>query len=106
MTKPEERECYYRLAKDAAGKGEIVEFGAWLGASTSAIAAGIRDSGIKQRAHVYDQFVSKPGHIAKVKEFYAQEGIDRAPVGPSLEVFKDNLGALYEYVTPHQQKIE
>jgi hypothetical protein len=106
MTSEAERTCYYRLARECAPKGEIVELGAWLGASTAFIAAGIRDSGIGRKAHVYDQFISKPGHIEKVRAFYDKRGIDRAPVGPSLEAFKDNLGPLLSYVEPHQGKIE
>jgi hypothetical protein len=106
MTSEAERACYYRLARECAPKGEIVELGAWLGASTAFIAAGIRDSGIGRKAHVYDQFISKPGHIEKVRAFYDKRGIDRAPVGPSLEAFKDNLGPLLSYVEPHQGKIE
>src|SRR5687767_3336658 len=81
MTTDAERECYYRLTKEAAPKGAIVELGAWLGASTAYIAAGMRDS-TGGKVHVYDQFVSKPGHIGKVKAFYAKENIDKAPVGP------------------------
>jgi hypothetical protein len=77
-----------------------------MGASTAFIAAGIRDSGIGRKAHVYDQFISKPGHIEKVRAFYDKRGIDRVPVGPSLEAFKDNLGPLLSYVEPHQGKIE
>jgi hypothetical protein len=106
MTTDAERECYYRLAKEAAGKGAIVEFGAWLGASTAYIAAGIRDSGVDTKALVYDKFESKPGHIAKVKAFYDKRGIDAAPVGPSLQAFRDNLGPLARFVTPHQCQIE
>jgi hypothetical protein len=106
MTTDAERECYYRLAKDAAGKGAIVEFGAWMGASTAYIAAGIRDSGVKQPVWVYDHFLSKPGHIGKVEAFYAKENIDKAPVGPSLEVFKANLGPLMEFVEPVQGAAE
>jgi hypothetical protein len=106
MTSEAERACYYRLARECAPKGEIVELGAWLGASTAFIAAGIRDSRIGRKAHVYDQFISKPGHIEKVRAFYDKRGIDRAPVGPSLEAFKDNLGPLLSYVEPHQGKIE
>lgn len=106
MTTDAERECYYRLAKDAAGKGAIVELGAWMGASTAYIAAGIRDSGVKAKAQVYDKFQSKPGHIRKVKEFYSKRGIDRAPIGPCLASFRDNLGTLMDYVEPHQGLIE
>lgn len=107
MTTDAERECYYRLTKDAAGKGAIVELGAWLGASTAYIAAGIRDSGEQAKVHVYDCFKSKPGHIGKVKAFFDKEGISgRAPVGPCLQTFKDNLGSLNEFVEPHQGQIE
>jgi hypothetical protein len=106
MTTDAERECYYRLAKEAVPRGAIVELGAWMGASTAYIAAGIRDSGVTTKAHVYDQFISKVGHIAKVQAFYDKQGIDAVPVGPSLEAFKDNLGPLIEFVEPHQGKIE
>lgn len=106
MTTDAERECYYRLVKENAGKGQVIELGAWMGASTAYIAAGIRDSGEPIKAQVYDQFISKPGHIGKVKAFYDKAGIDRVPVGPSLEAFKSNLGPLLEYVKPHQGKIE
>jgi predicted O-methyltransferase YrrM len=106
MTTDAERECYYRLAKEAAGTGAIVELGAWMGASTAYIAAGIRDSGVEAKAHVYDKFESKPGHIGKVKAFYDKHGIDRIPVGPCLQTFRDNLGPLLEYVEPHPGQIE
>jgi hypothetical protein len=106
MTTDAERECYYRLAKEAVDKGAIVELGAWMGASTAYIAAGIRDSGVQTKAHVYDQFISKAGHIEKVRAFYDKNGIDAVPVGPSLEAFKENLGPLLSYVEPHQGKIE
>lgn len=106
MTSDAERECYYRLAKEGAGKGSIVELGAWMGASTAYIAAGIRDSGVKAKAHVYDKFQSKPGHIRKVKEFYAKLGIGKAPIGPSLMAFRENLGRLIEYVEPHRGLVE
>jgi hypothetical protein len=106
MTTDAERECYYRLTKEAAGKGAIVELGAWMGASTAYIAAGIRDSGVQTKAHVYDHFKSKPGHIAKVQAFYDKEGIDKVPTGPCLETFKDNLGPLNAFIEPHPGEIE
>jgi hypothetical protein len=106
MTTDAEREYYYDLAKWAAGNGAIVELGAWMGASTAYIAAGIRDSGAKRKAHVYDHFKSKPGHIQKVKAFYDKVGLDKAPVGPCLETFKENLGPLMQFVEPHPGSIE
>jgi hypothetical protein len=106
MTTDAERECYYRLAKEAAGSGAIVELGAWMGASTAYIAAGIRDAGVRQKVHVYDCFKSKGGHIEKVKAFYDKHNIDKVPVGPCLETFKENLGPLNDFVEPHPGQIE
>jgi hypothetical protein len=106
MTTDAERECYYRLAKEAAGKGTILELGAWMGASTAYIAAGIRDSGVERKALVFDKFQSKPGHIRKVKEFYSKRNIDKAPIGPCMETFKANLGGLMKFVGPRQGQIE
>jgi len=107
MTTEEERQLYYRLARDGAAHGAVVEIGAWLGASSAFIAAGVRDSGIDTKAHVYDRFVSKPGHAAKVKAWYANHAADSAiPMGACLEQFRDNLGPLIEFVEPHQCEIE
>jgi hypothetical protein len=106
MTTDAERDCYYRLAKEAAPKGTIIELGAWMGASTAYIAAGIRDSGVDRKALVFDKFQSKPGHIRKVKEFYSKRGIDKAPVGPCLHTFEQNLGGLMKFVEPRQGQIE
>lgn len=106
MTTDAERECFYRLAKEAAPKGTVVELGAWMGASTAYIAAGIRDSGVERKAQVFDKFQSKSGHIRKVKEFYSKRNIDKAPVGPCLETFKSNLGNLMNYAEPHPGQIE
>lgn len=106
MTTDAERDCYYRLANEAAPKGTIIELGAWMGASTAYIAAGIRDSGVDRKALIFDKFQSKPGHIRKVKEFYSKRGIDKAPVGPCLHNFQQNLGGLLKYVEPRQGQIE
>lgn len=108
MTTNTERECYYRLTRDAVGKGAIIEFGAWLGASTAYIAAAIRDSGEPTKAHIYDKFQSKDGHVKKVKAFYAKKGIGDAdmPIGDAFGRFKQNMGSLIEHITPHKGQIE
>lgn len=106
MTTDAERQAFYELATEAAGKGAIVELGAWMGASTAYIAAGIRDSGVERKALVFDKFQSKPGHIRKVKEFYDRKGIKKAPLGPCLQTFKQNLGGLMKYVEPRPGQIE
>jgi hypothetical protein len=108
MTTDAERDCYYRLAKEATAKGSIVELGAWMGASTAHIAAGIRDADKPKvgKVIVFDKFQSKPGHIRKVKEFYSKRNIDKAPVGPCLLTFQQNLGGLMKFVAPVQGQIE
>jgi hypothetical protein len=105
MTTDAEREFYYRIVGENVGKGAIVEFGAWLGASTAYIAAAIRDSGVETKAHVYDKFLSKPGHVHKVEAFYQTHGGD-IPTGPSLDQFRTNLGPLLDYIEVHQGQIE
>lgn len=107
MTTQAERECYYRLTQEAIGKGAIIEFGAWLGASTAYIAAAVRDSGELLKAHVYDKFQSKKGHIAKVRKFYAANGINEAdmPIGDAFDRFKQNMGDLFQFIEPHQGEI-
>jgi hypothetical protein len=108
MTTDAERECYYRLAKEATMKGSIIELGAWMGASTASIAAGIRDAdeGKVGKVIVFDKFQSKPGHIRKVREFYSKRGINKAPVGPCLMTFKENLGPLMHFVATVPGQIE
>jgi hypothetical protein len=108
MTTDAERECYYRLAKQGADKGEVIEFGAWLGASTAYLAAAMRDAGSGQKVHTFDKFLSKQGHIYKVKEHYEKRGMDlsKAPIGDAFDAFKSYLGPLMEYVEPHRGEIE
>jgi hypothetical protein len=93
MTTDAERLCYYRHTLDCASRGAVVELGAWLGASTAYIAAGIRDAGAKTKAQVYDRFVWKPeAHNKKAG----------GPLGMSqLDAFRQNLGPLLEYVDVH-----
>lgn len=108
MTSDAERQCYYRLAQEAAQNGEVIEFGAWLGASTAYIAAGYRDGGGQGAVQVYDKFQSKPGHVRKVREFYDKKGLDLAgiPIGDAFDHFRHNLGDLMHYVEAHPCQIE
>jgi hypothetical protein len=108
MTSEAERACYYRLTREAAGKGAIIEFGAWLGASTAYIAAAVRDSGEPVKAQVYDKFQSKKGHALKVRKFYAAEGVEvsNLPIGDAQPHFERNLGPLLAHVDVHKGQIE
>ena len=106
MTTDAERECYYRLVREGAGKGAIVELGAWLGASTAYIAAALRDAGVPDQVRVYDKFESQAAHARKVSKFYAKHGMPNVPMGPCLEDFKRHLGPLLAHVEVHQGQIE
>ena len=92
MTTGAERFVSYHLAKNAAGCGAICEIGTWLGAATAYIAAGIRDSGVKQKMHAYDRFRWEPIH-----ELKAGGPLKRT----MIEQFKFNLGLLMEFVEIH-----
>lgn len=106
MTTDAERAVYLRLAREAAGKGAIVELGAWLGASTAYIASGIFQSGHDVKVQVYDKFMSKAGHERKVRAFFEKKGMTAIPQGPCLQQFEENLGSLMEHVDVHRGQIE
>lgn len=97
MTTEAERRCYYRLTREMAGQGAIVELGAWLGASSAYIAAGVRDSGVPVKAQIYDRFVWKPASHDK------KAG---GPLGGSqLEAFQQHLGPLLAHVEVHAAEV-
>lgn len=97
MTTDAERRCYYRLTRQQAAQGAIVELGAWLGASTAYIAAGLRDAGAPHRAQVYDRFVWNP------KQHDKKAG---GRVESQLEAFNANLGPLLEHVDAHAVELK
>lgn len=97
MTTEAERLCYYRHTKEQASRGAVVELGAWLGAATAYVAAGMRDAGVKAKAHSYDRFVWKPSsHDAKAGGRIATT---------QLEAFKTNMGPLLAHVEPHAEEL-
>jgi len=105
MTTEAERALYYRLVRENAHRGAVFELGAWLGASSAWIAAGMRDS-TGGKAHVYDRFRSKPGHAAKVAAFYANHGGEGEMVlGDCERQFRANLGPLLDHVEIHRGEI-
>jgi hypothetical protein len=105
MTTDAERECFYRLAKEGASKGEVVELGAWLGAGSAWIAAGVRDSGVPTKAKVYDRFEAKGNHAVKVDHWRKNHGVDQIARGTPFEQFRANLGPLLQYVEPTRAEI-
>lgn len=64
----EERKLLYHLARDFyAGEGAVVELGAFCGASTCCLAAGLRDNprGADYRLHSYDSFVASEPYLVE-----------------------------------------
>lgn len=97
MTTEAERRAYYELTRERAPFGAVVELGAWLGASSAYIAAGMRDAGVQTKAQVYDRFVWKPSSHDK------KAG---GPIGVSqLQAFKNYLGPLLNYVDVHAGEV-
>lgn len=97
MTTDAERRCYYRLTREQAWRGTVVELGSWLGASSAYIAAGIRDAGVSTRAQIYDRFVWKPASHDK------KAG---GPIGMSqLDAFRKYLGPLLQHVDVHKGEV-
>lgn len=92
MTTDAERLRYYELTLEQSKAGAVVELGAWLGAASAYIAAGMRDAKAG-RAHICDRFVWKPeAHDKKAG----------GPIGVSQrEAFERNLGPLMAHVEVH-----
>jgi hypothetical protein len=105
MTSDAERECYYRLVRQQAGLGSVVELGAWLGASTAYLAAGVRDAG-GGAVHVYDDFAPAADHARKVESFLAQHGTSGALLADGIDAFCRNLGPLLDHVRVHPGSLE
>jgi hypothetical protein len=97
MTTPEERRCYYRLARTAAREGVVVELGAWLGAATAYLAAAVRDAGAPSKLQVYDRFVWKPSSHDKKAGGPIQ--------GTQLEAFTRNMGPLLAHMDVHADEL-
>lgn len=90
MTTTAERLRVYEIARAQAPHGVVVELGAWLGAMTVYLAAGVRDAGTS-RVHTFDRFVWKPVHTTKAGPL----------TRPMLDQFRLNLGPLADYVEIH-----
>lgn len=87
MLSAQELKLLYTLARDRyAGRGEIIDAGAFLGGSTLALACGLRDNpgtfSKQGRVHSYDRFVS---------DKYVAQFIDGYPEGTSTRPYYDSV---------------
>jgi hypothetical protein len=88
----EERKLLYQIARHIyTGEGAVVELGAFCGASTCCLAAGLRDNpaAAGRRVHSYDRFIANEPYLV---EFI------RAQFGQALGM-GDSFGAIFERVT-------
>jgi hypothetical protein len=102
MLSAQELELLYTLARDRyTGRGEIIDGGAFLGGSTLALAAGLRDNpavaDTRGRVHSYDMFVA---------DHFVSQFIDGYPEGTSTRPYYDGvIAAVADRVTVHEGDI-
>lgn len=102
---PEERSAYYGLVRaNYTGRGEIVEIGALLGASSVCLAQGLADNTLVddkfRRIHVYDKFEVYP-HLRDMVLPFA--GLAPREVGASfLDLYLTNIAAYGQMLNVHQ----
>ncbi len=98
-----EREHLFHAARDRfTGQGAILDLGTWLGGSTAALAAGLkenRNTRVKdQKVHAFDLFELN----SYLKQTYPYPELDGIPAGGSfLPVFERNLAPWAQQVQTH-----
>ncbi|MGO9057690.1 MAG: class I SAM-dependent methyltransferase [Candidatus Binataceae bacterium] len=114
----EERKLLYQLARNIySGEGAVVELGAFCGASTCCLAAGLRDNprGAGKRIHSYDRFIAdEPYLVDFVRTQFGQaiemgqsfaEIFRRATV-EFADLIEVHAGDLLEQTWPYEAPIE
>lgn len=102
---PLEREAYYSLARERyTGRGEIVEIGALLGASSVCLAQGLIDNlnvtDMAGRIHVYDKFEVYQHMADLILPFH---GYAPRPVGATfLDLYLTNVAPYGPLLNVHQ----
>jgi hypothetical protein len=114
----EERKLLYHLARNTyTGEGAVVELGAYCGASTCCLAAGLRDnpSAQGQRVHSYDRFIADQSYLV---DFIRSKFGETFELGQSFaEIFQRataefadrvdvHAGDLLEQTWPSERPIE
>lgn len=98
-----ERKLLYHLARNVyAGVGAVVDLGAFCGASTCCLAAGLRDNPSIQgaRLHSFDRFVADPGYL--VDFIRAHFGV-RMELGQSfMPVFRQATAEFCDSIELHE----
>lgn len=91
----EERKLLYHLARDVfSGAGEIVDLGAFCGASTSCLAAGLKDNprAAENRVQSYDSFLASEIYLV---DFIRHQFGEQLALGQSFETIFRRVVAEY-----------
>jgi predicted O-methyltransferase YrrM len=98
----EERKLLYQLARHIyTGEGAVVELGAFCGASTCCLAAGLRDNPRAggQRVHSYDRFIADEPYLADFIRTQFREALE---MGQTFEpIFRRATAAFSDLVEVH-----
>lgn len=93
MLQDEERQYLYWVTRHAyEGWGEIVELGPWVGASSAALAAGLRDRGSQARVRSFDLFEWKPRYMERILRARLPERAD------FLHVFREQTATFERWI--------
>ena len=76
-----------RWAAECPDGTAIVELGAWLGAGTAQLAAGVRDSGRNVWVHAFDRFEATASEVEKARE-----------AGSRLEIGQSTRGVVWKHL--------
>jgi tetratricopeptide (TPR) repeat protein len=81
MLSDEEKRYLYWVARHAfEGWGAIVDLGPWVGCSSAALAAGLRDRGAETKVHSFDRFEWNRGYMECHLAANLPEGADFMPI--------------------------
>jgi Methyltransferase domain len=114
----EERKLLYHLTRNTySGAGAVVELGAFCGASTSCLAAGLRDNprAAGRRIHSYDSFIASESYLVDFIRTQFGESIElgqsfvaifRRATAPFADLIEVHAGDLLSQSWPSEVPIE
>jgi hypothetical protein len=114
----EERKLLYHLARNTyTGEGAVVELGAFCGASTCCLAAGLRDNprSAGRHVHSYDSFIANEPYLVDfVRTQFGEEletgqsfiAIYRRAIAPFADLIQIHAGDLLQQTWPSEEPIE
>jgi hypothetical protein len=114
----EERKLLYHLARNTyTGQGAVVELGAFCGASTCCLAAGLRDNprSAGRHVHSYDSFIANEPYLVDfVRAQFGEEletgqsfiAIYRRVIAPFADLVQIHAGDLLQQTWPSGEPIE